>query len=214
MKRSLRLIAMILAVFAVLCSPAMAEQGDNNIRFGIQWVSPTGDFLDDLFRIDLEPQSAVGVAFSYERMVTDLVGIEAGIGYSNHDLDETFTVLGQSETETVGDIAMMPLLVGANFHVLRKEKVDLYLGAQIGYVAYGDVKIEDKDPDQSDISMKNGFGYGLIAGVDVPFGASSWMFNGSLAWLSTDADFDEPGAPSDGIAIDPIVVRIGVGTRF
>jgi outer membrane protein W len=122
--------------------------------------------------------------------------------------------LGISGTETIGDIDIMPLLLGANFHVLRKEKVGIYLGAQIGYVAYGDLAIKDKGPDESDISMKDGFAYGLLAGVDAPFGDSKWMFNGSVAWLSTDADFDEPGSPSDGIAIDPIVVRIGVGRRF
>ena len=75
MQGLLRSGAVALVVFAVLCGPALAEKGDNNIRFGLQWVEPTGDFSEeaflfgDLIDFELEAQSAVGAAFSYERIV-------------------------------------------------------------------------------------------------------------------------------------------------
>jgi outer membrane protein W len=109
-------------------------------------------------------------------------------------------------------MSMLSFLAGANFHVLRKDKVDLYLGPQVGFVGYGDFETVDGDA----FGVKNGLALGAVIGVDVPLGGSKWVFSSSLQYLSTDADVegDVEWDLDDTLPVDPIVLKIGAGYRF
>ena len=109
-------------------------------------------------------------------------------------------------------MSVLSFMVGANFHVLRKDKVVLYIGPQIGYVAYGDLQRVDDD----DLGVKNGLAFGAVFGVDVPLGSGKWFFNSSLQYLSTDADVegDVEWDLDDTLPVDPIVLKVGAGVRF
>jgi hypothetical protein len=63
---------------------------------------------------------------SYERMFTDLFGLEFGVAYSNHDVDLEVSVEdGETLSGTAAELSITPVLLGANFHLLRKESVEL-----------------------------------------------------------------------------------------
>ncbi len=270
MKKSI-VVAAVLIALMIASSLAFAEAGKSKIRFGLQYVSPTGDLKESGFEAgpwvytvydpDGEPfdvsvsdidyiatteaDSALGLFFGYEYMVTDMIGIDANLAYSKHDIEHRDEVYGIFDVEGVtgdfseistleGDISMMPITVGVNFHVMQKEKVDLYLGPFLGYVMYGDIKwnkvtaqfsLTPDDPLLDPLAgsftesasgktkIKSDFGFGAVVGIDVPFGSGGWMFSSSLKYLSTKAKSDEEYWDAE-IDMNPWILSIGVGYTF
>jgi len=165
--------------------------------------------------------------------------------YSKHDIDhreegrsrfDDGEVIGDMTGVEAfeGDISMMPISVGVNFHVMQKEKINFYVGPFISYVMYGDVKWDKRteyatltpddpllDPLTGSFSesisetskIKSDFGFGAVIGIDVPFGSKGWTFSSSLKYLSTKAQVDEEGWTPE-IDINPWILNIGVGYKF
>lgn len=207
MKKSL-----VFTIFALLMllvpSLVWAEAGDHKIRANLQYVMPMGSadlgIFDEL--IDVEADSAIGFGFGYEYMATDLIGIDANISYSCHDID--FTLL--AHTETIADTSMMPLTVGVNFHLLRNDKMNFYLGPFLGYVVYDDYNYKHSG---ESVPLENDFTFGAVLGIDAPIGQKGWMFSSALKFLQTEADYDHPDYVGD-LDINPFIIQIGLGYRF
>jgi outer membrane protein W len=214
----MRKLSLALGLMIVVAStPAFAAKGDKILRFGPEYVAPTGDFTKTqrdeppLLGVGVfEADSAVGAFVGFEFMVNDLVGLDATILYSNHDFNDSYTETVDGdivyENFSSGDASMMPLLLSAQFHFLRNETLDLYAGPTVGYVMYGDVY---------DRTMKDDFSYGAVAGIDVPFGAGKWMFSSAVRYIKTHAETEttDPENYLD-IDVDPVIVQVGVGVKF
>lgn len=205
-----RLWLCLISVLMMLLASSIAwsDAGDHKVRASLQYVMPMGSadlgIFDEL--IDTEADSAIGFGFGYEYMVTDLIGVDANIGYSCHDID--FTLL--AHTETVADTSLMPLTVGVNFHVLRNGKMILYLGPFVGYVVYDDYNYKQGG---ESVPLENDFTFGAVIGLDVPFGEKGWMFSSALKFLQTEAEYDHPDYVGD-LDINPFIIQIGLGYRF
>ena len=85
-------------MITVAAAPAFAGEGDMILRFGTAYVSPTGDFgktqVDEpplVGRGVFEADSALGAFAGFEFMLNDLVGLDATILYSDHDIEDTYT---------------------------------------------------------------------------------------------------------------------------
>jgi outer membrane protein W len=201
---------LLIVVLVSIATPALAEKGDSKLRFGFQWVSPTGDYQESEpdGTVTVEAESAIGGFVGYEYLLSDLLGLEASLGFHGHDIEVSYAATGGGGgSYTLGDIFVTPLLLGVNFHVLRSETVDLYVGLDGGYVFLSDVSTERG----SDIDIKSSAAFGLVAGVDVPFGGGRWMFSGALQYLSYGAEVEDEDVTID---IDPLVVKVGVGVKF
>jgi outer membrane protein W len=216
--RRLCLFALVLTLFTF--TTALAEKGDSKIRFGIQWISPTGDAsaTDGSVTIDLEADAATGPFFEYEYMVGDKAGFFANLSTQNHDIDADASDPSTPVTlsATIGDVDVTPLELGLNFYVVQNDSVQLFLGPKIAYVFYGDVELDSQfvDPgDPSDVSTDDELGYGANLGLDVPFGEGGWGFFVGLQYLVLSLETDEGGDSVD-LDIDPFVLRAGVGKRF
>lgn len=199
--KKLTIILISLLMF-MISSLVWSEPEDHKIRFGLQYISPMGDLTTE--GVKFEAQSDIGFSFGYEYMATDLVGIDANLSYSEHDVDASYMGL----TLTVADATMTPLTVGVNFHVVSNENLDFYLGPFAAYVMYGDLK--SKIPGIGDASIDDDFGFGAVLGIDVPFGSKGWMFSSALKYLQTSA---EPEG-DEALDIDPLVIQLGVGYKF
>lgn len=181
--------------------------GNNCSRFGIQFVSPTGDLRDIELDEVLEADNALGISFGYEHVFFDKVGIDFNVAYSKHDLK--LTEMG--ETTTIGDIEMMmPFTAGVNFHMVRNTFVDLYIGPFAGYVLFGD--INPSGPEESTYSINSDFSVGGVLGFDVAFTGKGFMFTSALKYMKVKAETDV--ADSEELDIDPWVLQIGLGYRF
>jgi len=128
---------------------------DGNDRFGSAYVSPTGDYAPpydiecSVGVLTEEADAALGGFVGFEYMVSDLIGLDATLLFSNHEIDwtEVGTYLDEpySRNGVWGDISIMPLFIGANFHVKQTDALDFYVGPFLAYVMYGDIDA-DEDP--------------------------------------------------------------------
>lgn len=238
--KKLVLAGLVLIMF-LLSNLVWADAGDKIVRFGIKYVSPTGDlnFLsrnrltvqggieETIEQSTVEPDSAVGLGVGFEYLITDLIGIDFNLNYSSHDVEEEFlermtfipdvgppdVLFEASESGTIGDVTMMPLTVGVNFHLTRSDAVDFYFGPFVTYVFYGD--LDTNEPGEEDVSFKNDLGYGAVVGIDVPFGSKGWMFSTTAKYIGTEADIDGPVELENfTMSVDPWVVQIGFGYKF
>jgi outer membrane protein W len=203
--KKLSLLAISILIILLASSFAWAGAGNNAFRFGVQFVSPTGDLTD----VDetLEADNAVGVSLGFEHVFIDRIGLDFNLGYSKHDLE----LSSPSLSGTVGDVDMlMPITAGVNFHIIRNNIVDFYAGPFVGYVLYGDI-----DPTESQlaaISIENDFAFGGVLGLDVSLTGKGLMFTSALKYIQTSA---EPEVPSfSELDVDPWVVQLGLGYRF
>lgn len=208
-----RILAPAIAL-TVLLAPAFAEEHRNTIRFGAQYVSPTGDYGETIetTRFTLEAVDAFGPFLSYERMITPRFGIEPTLGYTKHDVDLAVLDIESAQGATVefGQVDVLPLVVGANFHFPAGTGADFYVGPQVGYVLFGDL---ESDFSSETLPISDGFAWGAVAGFDLPFGNGKWGFHGRFQLLRFAAEVDDPEVDAD-IDVDPLVVGVGVLRRF
>lgn len=203
-------VLLVLAMALMIPAAALAEAPQHTFRGNLVYVSPTGD--ETIFDTKVEADSALGFGLAYEYRFTDLYGLEGQLTYSSHDV--------QIGGETAGDTSVMPLTLALNFHLSKNDKVDFYVGPVIGYVFYDDLSLDD-DWGGEDVKLKNGFAWGVQAGIDVPFN-ENWAFTAGLTYLQTTAETDEEWGPATAVESDrdleldvnPWVLRAGIALKF
>jgi len=217
MKRMVTQLAMVCLIVLAFAGPAMAGETGSVIRFGPQYVSPTGTYeeidTDIDAKLEIEADTATGFFFAYEYQFTDRIGIEPSLSFQSHDVNAKLTDLTSGATTPkvkIADVDVMPLLVALNFHVLDPESmVDLYVAPIIGYVRFSDLNLIDEASE----SIDPAFAWGADVGVDVRFGQSKWYFTGALQYLKFAAEGGDDGETAS-VDIDPFVARVGVAIKF
>jgi outer membrane protein W len=197
---------------------------------------------------DVRVEPTMGVRVGFEYLITGVVGIDFSFGFSDHDVsvDETILVGFLPAGGTIPDdlqdpqrirrtlpdtatLAMATFTVGVYFHPLRNEQVDLWIGPQLAYTIFGNLKYaelpEPEEPDDPiepppdipdtrvDTAMDADIALGAIVGVDWHIGGSGWAVSFSAQYLSIEAVPNEP-ASNQSIDIDPWVLNIGTAYRF
>jgi outer membrane protein W len=200
-----RLLVAAIVVISVIgfISPASAERGDKQVRFGVLTSMPTGDFSDEGQTTELD--SAFGFQASFEYGITDLMGVEAGLSSLNHDVtvkEEGFPSLD------LGEIDLLTLAVSLNFHVKRTEKMDLFVGPMIGNAFWGDLQTTDLFPE--DFPADDEVVFGLNAGIDLPFGEGGWAFSGKLRYTLSDVSLES----GPDLGVDPLELGVGLSYSF
>jgi hypothetical protein len=183
--------------------PASAERGDKQVRFGILTSMPTGDFTDEGQTTELD--SAFGFQAGFEYGLTDLMGLEAGLSSLSHDV--TVEEAGFPSLE-LGDIDLLTLAVSLNFHVVRSEKMDLFVGPMIGNSFWGDLQTTDLFPE--DFPADDEVVFGLNAGIDLPFGEGGWAFSGTLRYTLSDVSLES----GPDLGVDPLELGVGLSYSF
>ena len=231
-------IPIAIAAFAA-CGLALADGEKHVFRFGGVFSGPTGSVeaqgqfsepVGDgtIFNFDgtagTDTDTAFGFAVDYEYRWSDLLGLNVSACAASHDVefhlggdfsitDEFTGALISSgridETEVVGDVTVNPLTVGVNFHVYNEGKTDLYAGAFLAYVLFGDLDVEGEIT-----SFQNDFTYGVQIGADVPFKDTRWSFSGKLQYLDATAELDSSEGGGEFLSIRPVSLQFGMAYRF
>jgi outer membrane protein W len=174
--------------------------------------------------VTFEPQAAPAFTIGYEHRFNNRLGFDFTVLHFKADVDGRLngtywindSITGMllesgplDATEEIGHVPATPLMVGVDFHLLPKAKVDLYATPILTYVLYGDFDLEgDK------VSLKPDFGYGAALGLDVPAGSAHWFFNGALRYLSTTAELDQADYSGDALEVNPFMIQVAAGYRF
>lgn len=158
--------------------------------------------------LDLGDGDGFGLGLEYR--VSDLLGVELstffGSADSNFKLD-----LGEEWEMDRESVSVRPMTLGLNFHLLRPDApVDFYLGPTIGYVEYGSATFNTLGETHVR-EFEGSFGWGVNLGLDVPLGASRWVFNANARYLDNDAEIDDTDLE---LTVDPLIFAVGFGVRF
>lgn len=207
--RTKLLVAAAVVALSWCMTPALAEKGDMQVRFGVLYDIPMSDMKQDDATIQAE--DAFGFQASFEYKFTDLIGLEPVLATAEHDVEVTDT--GGPDFK-LGDVGFLALTVNLNLHVVQKKGVDFYVGPTIGYMFWGDLETSLFGPEEK-IAAEDDFTYGANFGVDVPFG-EKWAFAAALSYLKTKVTLESDFGPAEepDLDVDPIQFRVGVAYRF
>jgi len=186
-------------------------------------VHPTGDrdeisgpvavpFESGIEQTQLWAKDGNGFGFDVEYMVNPNFGVEFTALFADtefHFMYDTDTVwLMGSEDEDYRQYTL-----GGNYHFTPNSRVDFFAGAFLAYIDYGSAEFTVGDPPREFVfDFDDDVGFGLNAGIDVPFKVGSpWIFTVGVNYIFTSADDNNSDLSPN---IDPLIGTIGIGYRF
>lgn len=141
-------------------------------------------------------------------MFTPNIGAELILGTTRHTV--TTNLFGD-----VGHVSVLPPTVTAQYHFMPDSVFQPYVGAGINYTHFYDIGLSV--PNVSALNVKkDSFGPALQVGADY-YVTKKWFVNGDIKkiWLETDVHATDLGNANLGkLHLDPLVIGVGVGTRF
>lgn len=211
-----------LAIAAVgAAAPAHAEAGDVLVRVRAIAVAPQEDssgitpaFPSEEVKVSTSFAPEVDITY----MATDTIGFELIAATTKHKVSGTTGTTG-----SIGKLAstwVLPPTLTAQYHFKPKGKVRPYVGAGVNLTLFYSEKASNDLEDavgSTDVRLKSSLGWAVQAGVD--FDVSEKVFLNldakyididTKARLSTTA----AGTQRVNVNIDPLVIGIGIGTRF
>jgi outer membrane protein len=201
--------------------PASAlDQGDWLVRLRAIGVLPTGEsdgIEPDLMTSELEAQEAVMPELDITYMATRNVGLELILATTPHDIDGKGAIAG---LDKVADSWLLPPTLLVQWHFFPDAQIRPYLGAGVNYtVTYGEDasgSLETALGGPTDVDLDDSFGWAVQAGVDIGID-ENWFANVDVKYIDIDVDakITTGGVTrKTDVAIDPVIVGVGVGYRF
>ena len=190
------------ALFA--SAPLMAvEQGDILVRARIINIAPNVSSDDDL---DIDSATTLDIDFTY--MVTNNFGVELLLDLSSkHDITSGGT--------KIGDVVVLPPALIAQWHFMPNNNIRPYAGAGINYTMFFSESTESSVLGNTDLSVDDAFGLVAQAGVDIDIN-KDWYVNFDAKYIDLDTDATLSGDVNGSVSFDinPLVLGVGVGTKF
>lgn len=216
------IIAGPLLGLAAVCSaaPALAQQkGDVLVRVRAIMVSPNerSGGVQPSFptaRIGVTDSYAPELDFTY--MLSDHIGTELILATTKHQLQGRGALSG---VDRVASTWVLPPTLTLQYHFLPHAKIRPYVGAGVNYTIFYSSKASSALKaaiGETDVHLKNSFGYALQAGVD--FDITKRVFvNLDVKYIDIDTKARlTTGALVNRVntSIDPLVFGIGLGVRL
>jgi hypothetical protein len=200
----------------VLDSPASA-QGQTTGLIGRAWVGTVGRYVLK----DNEPfaspgfgtaelmvnGSGFGLGGDVEYKFSKWLGVDAALGYTKLNVDYTTSVA--PGTTLTDRFTVVPLLFAINIHVVHSQKVDVWVGPQVGYVMFPDT-LSYSVPGAGTFTYtpKRTFSpKGFVVGTDIGM-TKTVAFNFAFRWQNADGD------DNGNLTIDPTFVTFGIAKKF
>lgn len=220
--------ALLAIVLAIAQSSPAAARGPVHLRAFTLWIQPNLDFNRSGEEQDLtaDADGAFGLGVSAEYQFSDRVGLELGIFRASPDVNIVNTIKEIDLDARASDgQTMTPVSLGLNFHLLPKDRLDLYIAPFMAYVYYGDLEFsfdENIEIDGEEITLRdsirvdvaNDFTYGATLGVDIPFSVRPWAIATSLRYLVTGLDLTDPDGDREQFDFDSWIVSLGLRYTF
>jgi outer membrane protein W len=187
------MLALMITLLLTATPPVAAQDKPFAIRFGLVMLDPTSS--STIMGQKNELDQAFGGEFDFEWYFIDKLGLEASIAtVADADIET------DSNGSSGAGIAVTPITVGLNWHPVRNESVDWYIGVMAGRIIFGDFEFDD---DSASVSTDDDSTYGAQTALDIGIG-ESWAVNIGLKYL--DATVKTAG--NQEIAVDPLMVRV------
>lgn len=210
----------VVALCGALAAPASAAGTDWHLRvFAAGFDPDTSETIaDDVGdEIHIGGESDLGIGAGLEVQFTDRFGFELGImeGRPKVNLSADIPGFGQ----IVFSDATTTLVVCGDFLVHltpASPTFDVYLGAGIANVSYGDLHYEVLDLNSFDVRVDDDLTWSVRAGLDIAFGRdSNWAAVGGLRYISSDLDLRRIGPPtSETVSVGSDIFNFTVGVAY
>lgn len=196
------------ALASVLClsSPVQAlEAGDLILRAGATQVSPAGESGNTAAganaRIKADDNTQLGLTASYMFTNNFAVGVLAATPFK-HKISSAGTEIAETKH--------LPPTITAQYHFSDLGSAKPYVGAGINYTAFFDEKLTNGTA----IELDDSLGLAIEAGIDVSINEDLY-FNASVWYIDIETKAKVGGTTAlKNIDIDPVVVMLGLGTKF
>ena len=129
----------IVAILSSLATTAYAQSSETGLRTRV-WAGAVGRYvLSDNDPYHAPPfgtvatevdGSAFGLGADVEYKFFRHLGVDAALGYARLNVDFASSVAPGTQSAKFG---VMPLLVALNVHVVSNQRVDIWVGPQVGY---------------------------------------------------------------------------------
>lgn len=200
-------------------TPAIAvEKGDWLVRARVINISPNVTTNDE---IDIDSAATLDIDFTY--MVTNNFGVELLLNLSSkHDITGTGSIASIGK---IGEVTVLPPALIAQYHFMPTNNIRPYAGAGINYTLFFSEGTTDSltsglGATSTSLDVDNAFGLVGQVGVDIDI-SKNWFVNFDAKYiiLDTSADVTITGGPNAGVSpisfdVDPLVLGVGIGTRF
>lgn len=201
-------LLLLIAALSVLLPRSGNAKSLWHLRAHAVWLEPDLDYRvptsEDEPDITATAAGSFGLGISAEYQFSDRLGLELGILRTTPKitLDYSFGDLGL-QLQTSDNLAMTPISLGLDIHLLPKERLDVYIAPVVAYVWNSDLEfIIDQTfeiggqtlriRDEARVTVASEFAYGATLGVDIPFSARPWAVATSLRYLATELDARDP----------------------
>jgi len=211
----------------IASAPVMAvEKGDILINARFLNVNPDVGSNDikslngtsaGLGGIDVNDANTLGVDITY--MMTDNFGLELMLDTSSkHDIVGTGGIAGLA----VGDVTVLPPSVIAMWHFMPKNNIRPYVGAGLNYTMFFSESTTSDlttalGATSTGLSVDDTLSLVFQAGVDIDINKSWYVsLDAKYIDMNTTATVQVNGADAATVDFDvnPLVLGVGVGTRF
>ncbi|WP_054286152.1 OmpW/AlkL family protein [Gulbenkiania mobilis] len=202
-------------VAGLVSASAFAAQGDILARFRVININPdvkTDKTLSAL-HVDVDDQTVPELDFTY--MLTNNIGAELILGTARHTVTADRTPLGGGNG-SIGKVSHLPPTVTLQYHFTPEANFRPYVGAGINYTRFYDVGLRTEVGDAT--VDKNSFGGALQIGADYAITKDVFV-NVDVKKLFIKTDVKGTSGVINGqnlgtLKINPLVVGLGIGTKF
>jgi outer membrane protein W len=229
------LAAAALAVVLVLLFPASARADDEWI-FRIDLVGLAG--TDNTGGAYLAPSGAAlksnagrGLSLALEYRFRPRLGVEVGATFAS--FGSGIAVSAWPAGVNVSVRGFVPLSAALNVHLLPENAVDLYVGPMMTYSVFSETELSSVAWPRSSCATwadglcsasfaseayteaHNDLGFGLQAGIDIPFGDRNWGFHANVKYLDVTQRVTYAGSGQvSEVDLNPFVIGFGLSFKF
>lgn len=154
----------------------------------------------------------LGAAIAIQYRISNLLGVELATAYSKTpDVEDASDGDGYELGEGP---SFQPIIIGANFHLVSKDKFEVFVGPRAAYANFGDFDL-DVDGEQRSFAVDSEFGWGAAVGIGYRVGHSRWSLVAEATFLDMDMEVSERGTGEITVgSFDPFIANLGVAYSF
>lgn len=219
MKLSPGLLAATALIAGLAPAQAIAKQGDIIARARAIMVVPnesSGTIQPGFPTERVSVNNAVMPEIDFTYMFTDTIGAELILSSTKHQ------VRGTQALKPLGNLAgtwVLPPTITVQYHFPTGGKIRPYIGAGLNYTIFYSEKASsalNAALGDTRVHLKDSFGYAVQAGVDIDIAKNLFMnFDIKYIDMDTKARLTSPGGINRvKVSLDPIILGVGIGTRF
>lgn len=217
MKQTLSVFGLIF-LLCLATVPAQAADPGWNLRVFAAGFDPDLDVVvpaQNPDEVRVKAESDLGYGASLEYQFSHLLGVELGFFQASPAIELIAEdIPGYGDIVLTDTMSTTAITLDVNFHLTPSSPYfDVYLGAGLANMGYGNLRYLEPDGDTLDLDVGNDLGFSAKAGVGISLGKNSnWSAFGSLRYIWSDLDVTQEETATFDFNI--LNFNVGVGYRF